>query len=324
MTATKSTATPRPMRDGEYAARPAWMRSGSMVTCSPPSMVASAIPVQPPREWFNNPQLPALTGLTVEDNGRVSGHIASWRQDHIGLAGSVRAPRNRSGYAFFKSGVIHCDDGSQVDVGQITLTGGHAPLTATAQDAVKHYDDTKSAVMDVTVGEDRHGIWVAGALRPEVTPAQIRSLRACGVSGDWRPINGKQELVAICSVPVPGFPIPRTLVASGELVALVAAGTPELVELALRRGVDDEINKGITAAMAVTDERLSRLERVTIKIAAQRRHDNDAVVASAAGDAARCEELRQRVHKPVTASADPDPRAQLRSRVHGDQAKETS
>jgi hypothetical protein len=161
-------------------------------------------------------------------------------------------------------------------------------------------------------------------LRPEVTPAQIRSLRACGVSGDWRPINGKQELVAICSVPVPGFPIPRTLVASGELVALVAAGTPELVELALRRGVDDEINKGITAAMAVTDERLSRLERVTIKIAAQRRHDNDAVVASAAGDAARCEELRQRVHKPVTASADPDPRAQLRSRVHGDQAKETS
>jgi hypothetical protein len=53
---------------------------------------------------------------------------------------------------------------------------------------------------------------------------QIRALRASAPSGDWRPINGGLELVAICQVNVPGFPTARAMIASGKVLALVAAG----------------------------------------------------------------------------------------------------
>jgi hypothetical protein len=109
-------------------------------------------------------------------------------------------------------------------VGQLTLAGGHASLQADAQAAAKHYDDTASAIADVHAGEDDYGIYVAGSLRPEATEAQIRALRASAPSGDWRPINGNLELVAVCQVNVPGFPIARAMVASGKVMALVAAG----------------------------------------------------------------------------------------------------
>ena len=105
--------------------------------------------------------------------------------------------------------MLDTDDGKKVNVGQITLTGGHAPLDGKLPDVVAHYDNTKSAVMDVSVGEDKHGIWVAGALRPDIDELRLRAIRASSVSGDWRPINGHLELVAVCAVNVPGFPIPR-------------------------------------------------------------------------------------------------------------------
>lgn len=195
------------------------------------SLVASAAPVVPPHAWFKNPDLHEPTPLTVEDDGRVFGHIALWNSSHIGLPGNTKPPRSRSGYAYFRTGVIRCDDGSDVPVGQLTLVGGHASLSLSADQAKQHYDNTMSGVVDVSAGEDAYGIWVAGALRPDVTPEQVRVLRASALSGDWRPINGKLELVAVCSVPVPGFPNPRAMVAGGQIQALVAAGTAPLVEM---------------------------------------------------------------------------------------------
>jgi hypothetical protein len=91
---------------------------------------------------------------------------------------------------------------------------------------VRHYDDTRSAVADVVVGENEFGIWAAGALRPDVSPEQIRAFRASEPSGDWRMRDGELELLAVCMVNTAGFPVmPRALVASGDkVVALVAAG----------------------------------------------------------------------------------------------------
>lgn len=192
---------------------------------------ASAAPVIPPKNWFTNPKLSGPTPLTVDEEGRVFGHIATWHVDHIGLPRATKPPRSASNYAYFRTGVVRTDDGTDVPVGQLTLSGGHAPLQASARDAVKHYDDTASAVADLTAGEDAHGIWVSGALRPEVTPTQVRALRASAPSGDWRPIGGRLELVAICQVNVPGFPVARSIVAGGQIQALVAAGAAPLAEI---------------------------------------------------------------------------------------------
>jgi hypothetical protein len=210
--------------DGIYLARP----DEALVACA---LIASSIPTEPPAVWFENPRLVEPTPLTVTDDGRVFGHIAAWHVDHIGLPFGTKPPRSRSGYAYFHTGVVRTTDGKDVPVGQLTLAGGHAPLDASALAAVKHYDDTASGVADVHAGEDSFGIWVSGALRPGTTPEQIRVLRASAPSGDWRPIQGRLELVAVCQVNVPGFPVAKARVASGYVTALVAAGAQSLAEL---------------------------------------------------------------------------------------------
>jgi hypothetical protein len=184
----------------------------------------SEIPVVPPQDWFENPNLTKPTPLTVDPSGRIYGHIAAWHVNHIGMPRSTRPPRSKSKYSYFHTGVVRTDAGKDIPVGQLTLAGGHADLTASASQAAKHYDDTASAIADVCAGEDEYGIYVCGSLRPDATEMQIRALRASAPSGDWRPINGSLELVAVCQVNVPGFPIARALVASGKVMALVAAG----------------------------------------------------------------------------------------------------
>jgi hypothetical protein len=214
--------------DGVYVEGVNALEASALVACG---MIAGAIPVNPPTEWFNNPQLTGPTPLTVDDDGRVFGHIAAWHVDHIGMTAGTKPPRSRSKYAYFHTGVVRTDNGTDVPVGQLTLAGGHAGLEASASEAVRHYDDTASAIADVHAGEDAYGIWVAGSVRPGSTPEQIRALRASAPSGDWRPIKNSLELVAVCQVNVPGFPIARARVASGQVMALVAAGANMLARM---------------------------------------------------------------------------------------------
>lgn len=225
------------------------------------ALAASAAPLVPPKVWFENPKLNGPQPLTVTDDGQVFGHVATWNSTHIGLPRATRPPRSQSNYAYFRKGVLRTD-GGDVHVGQLTLTGGHASMQASANEAIKHYDDTRSAVADVTAGEDQHGIWVAGALRPDVTPNQVRAFRASAQSGDWRPINGKLELVAICAVNVPGFPIarPQVLVAGGQIQALVAAGALAPAEYSRVDTLEARINAIEAAELsAKREEALKRL-----------------------------------------------------------------
>ena len=247
--------------------------------------LAGAIPVTPPNEWFENPKLTKPTPMTIDPSGRIYGHIAAWHVNHIGMPRSTRPPRSRSKYAYFHTGVVRTDAGKDIPVGQLTLAGGHASLQATAAQAAKHYDDTASAIADVHAGEDEYGIWVAGSLRPEATEQQVRALRASAPSGDWRPINGSLELVAVCQVNVPGFPIARALVASGKVMALVAAGASFLAIMK-----SDAVNHFAAKAqelgqLAATAPDLK--SRVKAKKADARKY---AITAAAA----KAEELRER------------------------------
>ena len=216
------------VEDGVYADEMDPVEASALVACG---LVAGSVPVTPPLAWFDNPQLRQATPLTVDDSGRVFGHIAAWHVDHIGMSFGTRPPRSKSKYAYFHTGVVRTDEGTDVPVGQLTLAGGHASLEASAAEAARHYDDTASAIADVHAGEDAFGIWVAGSLRPGVSPEQVRALRASAPSGDWRPIKGQLELVAVCQVNVPGFPIARARVASGAVMALVAAGAQVLARM---------------------------------------------------------------------------------------------
>ena len=209
------------------------------------AVTAAAVPdlPRPPREWFQNPSLGMPVPITVDGDGRVYGHAATWGTCHVGYGPDrcVTPPREDN-HPYFTQGEVLCADGSAVAVGQITVDTGHADLTAGWRAAAAHYDDTGTAVADVAVGNDRHGIWVAGAVRPDAPARAVAALRASGqVSGDWRRIGGSLRLVGLLAVNVPGFPVPRPAarVASGMELSLVAAGMPDVG----RGNVDEDLDQ---------------------------------------------------------------------------------
>ena len=59
------------------------------------ALTAAGIPINPPRDWFDDPKLTTETPLTITDDGRVFGHIATWNTDHIGLPFSTRPPHSQ-------------------------------------------------------------------------------------------------------------------------------------------------------------------------------------------------------------------------------------
>ena len=191
------------------------------------SLVAGGGPEMPPADWFENPRLTEPTPIAVQPDGRVFGHLATWDSCHIAHPDFCTSPpRSSSGYAYFHTGSVVCEDGSEVGVGHLTLNTTHAKQTAKAMATIHHYENTGLAAADVRAGEDEWGIWVAGAVRPGLSEKKMRALRAAPLSGDWRRIQGNLELVAALAVNVPGFPIPRPqgLTAGGHTVSLVASG----------------------------------------------------------------------------------------------------
>lgn len=187
-------------------------------------MTAAAIPVAPPREWFQDPKLSGPTPIAVTADGRVMGHLAAWGVCHTKWSDRcVMAPRNVSGYKYFLNGSVLTADGATVKVGKITMGTGHADTRYGWVPAADHYDNTGVPAAVVAAGEDQWGIWVAGAMTPETDERDAAQLRRSPLSGDWRRINGSMELVAALAVNTPGFPI-ISMTASGEPEALVAVG----------------------------------------------------------------------------------------------------
>lgn len=190
-----------------------------------PFALAASATVLPPMDWFRQPDLDRLTPLTVSDTGRVFGHIAGWGTCHIGLPGCVTPPSSVSGYSYFMTGEQATQEGAVLPVGTLVAGPRHAELSAAFQAAQAHYDDPSAAVAKVMAGEDEFGIWVAGWMLPGATPQAVDIFRSSPVSGDWRRIGGSLEMIAVCSVNAPGFPVPRARVAfsSGAQRTLVGS-----------------------------------------------------------------------------------------------------
>jgi len=256
-------------------------------------LVASAgIPVAPPRAWFDPPSGEEVLALRARgasldvEGGRIYGIAALTSGDdscHIGMRGCVRPPASRSNYAYYQTGTVVADDGTRVE-GTGTIVGDtvHPNLRMRASDAQSFYAHTGCAMADVrcydmVVGGESMIVF-AGALRPGVTPAQLRVLRGSdGVSPDWRSIGGRREMVALLVVNNTGFKVPA-LVASGgaddldgvmpgevryrledgEVTALVAAGTAELAIPSVDAQVAD-LERTMTAAMSALRADLAAL-----------------------------------------------------------------
>lgn len=255
----------------------------------PMLLIASGADDLPSAAFFADPNLDGPTPLTIEGM-RVFGHVALWGVCHIGQPGCVTAPSSPTDYAYFHTGATlvrcdcgerdgGCDDVLEIATGVLTLDTGHAGLALDGPHALAHYEDTGTAVADVVAGEDRHGVWISGRIRPGVTDAQIAALRGASPSGDWRRIGGALEMVAVLAVNVPGFPVPRTqsrlVASSGGMVesTLIAPADPRLDVL-----VGGARTRGVHASDVVVipgsewralQRRLERLESVADALRAQ-------------------------------------------------------
>lgn len=218
--------------------------------------------LKPSAQVFADPKLKAPTMLRVTEDGRVFGHLATWRQCHMGVGNKcVMAPRSATGYAHFKTGSVLTAEGDNVRVGKLTVGTGHADKSFGVIPAVEHYDDTGTCVAVVNAGEDSFGVWVAGALVAGVEDAKAAELRRSPLSGDWRRVNGNLELVAALAVNSPGFPVLEedvhgqySLTAAGVLTE-PDGGLPEPVASV---EVVDQAFSGVDDFLA----EMSRVERV--------------------------------------------------------------
>lgn len=200
------------------------------------AMVAAALPVLP-YSAFSVPEPGQYTAPTISEpdaNGyrRYTGHIARWDACHIGFQGKcVTPPKSRSKYANFHLGLARTEAGD-ILAGVITfnradqLRGGHADIRLSARDAAAYYDNTAAVGADVVLIDGKFGPWACGVVRTDLSSEDLHRFRMSMPSGDWRRVGGGLDLVGVLHVNTPGFSGPRTLVASGEPLALVAGAQP--------------------------------------------------------------------------------------------------
>lgn len=224
-------------------------------------------PVHPPAAWFAKPKLAGPTPLRVSADGRVSGHVASFDSCHIGYQDRcVPVPRGDGSYGKFRNKETLTAEGSMVRTGPLVMDTVHPDLRRAASDAMAWYHDTGCAVADVALYDDEFGIVAAGAIRPGVDEAQVRSLRGSDVSPDWRPVRGPRgrsslELVALLAVNTSGFITEALVAAAGP--GWVRPGTTRILV-----DVDEGAIHALVASGGVTDDGSAALSHLHAVVAA--------------------------------------------------------
>ncbi len=260
---------------------PAWR----IVDPEPDALVADAAldtePFRPPLELFQPRQLRGITPLTVETlaDGTVAvyGHVADFSRPHLSFTGQrVLARPSPSRYAKgFNTGALRVLDAEGNErvaaVGRLTIGDGHADLSLTPADAKAVYDNPDKAWAWVQASDDAFGIQVNGVVIPGTPDERVTKALAHPASGDWRPMDGALELVAACCVNTPGIPIPRQLVASGQVMALVAAGAvapaqdnPLVLAQSIAARVVEQVNEQLSGVFEALGEKLGTRLGITL------------------------------------------------------------
>lgn len=155
--------------------------------------------------------------LTIADDGRVFGHVALRTRCHGAFAACIPPPGNDD-FANFLIG----EATPGVATGPIILDTDHGVDEQGRVKSHTHLADTGRSVADAAVGSDRHGVWIAGRLRPGLTAREKAALKGSTLSGEWHPIGGRLRLVGVLAVNSPGYLVRRRGLAAGLTLGATA------------------------------------------------------------------------------------------------------
>lgn len=236
------------------------------------ALVASAQQTFAPKVYdhrmFEDPKLSGLTLPTIDESGRIYGHLAAFGTCHRSIQDSCTlVPKSMSGYReFHTSPAVRLDNGTKLPVGRLTVGCGHADTRLPGIPATAHYDNAGSAFALVRVGEDKHGVWFSGVAAPWATPEQIEMGLSAPLSGDWRNFGQGLELVAALAVNTPGFNVraggttddeglPFAMVASGRLSSKIGRRNGDTLRASqIQEAVRAGVVEGLSAASQAAEE----------------------------------------------------------------------
>jgi hypothetical protein len=172
--------------------------------------------------------------LRVNEAGRIWGYLAPAGVAHRSFPNRrVEVPMGRVDYSGWQNKAWPVAEGHKVYTGVITMECGHASINPgdwSYTHRREHYENSCSVAAHARIGENRHGVWVAGALAPWLDAEQLGKLMSCQLSGDWdshKDKPGWRDFVAALLVPSPALPnrVPTASVRVAEGV-LVASSVP--------------------------------------------------------------------------------------------------
>jgi hypothetical protein len=176
---------------------------------------------------FHIPEAATKTAITVDEHGRIFGHLAAWGECHTGFDDRcVLAPRPAN-YASFNGPKVLTERGL-VECGPIFFLGGHPdhpldPNDPRSRD--KAYGDVANQWGNVRVTDGQIGPWISGRVTPGLSANALYVARGSRISGHWK----RGELRAIVSCNVDGFNMPGSELAASMDGAIIRDG--EVAEL---------------------------------------------------------------------------------------------
>lgn len=160
-----------------------------------------------PLPWFDDPRFTKVTPVRVNADGRITGHFTYWSQ----MPYAQEPPRSPSGYTPFHRWDL-TTSGTTLRVGLLSERAEQSPRARFRLTTVEEIDASRGVTAAaVRVGEDAHGIWVAGAASAYLTEA-CAGQDQLSVSGHWvREAPGVMELLDLMLVDGPASPFKAVL-----------------------------------------------------------------------------------------------------------------
>ncbi|MFJ8852357.1 phage minor head protein [Streptomyces sp. NPDC102437] len=205
-----------------------------------------------PAAWFREPtpeELPPGSGGVHYAGGRIYGWVAQAGEPHAGYAGRNLTIESLGALdmTHFLRARFKLDDGSYVKAGAFTMNAPHSRDGAECDTASCQFDDTRTVAGVITVGLNERGLWFSGAAAPWLSQWDRTVFTACQPSYHMRQgTNGRWQLRAVLSVPVPGHSSPL-IAAAVERSNLALAASAAVV------GPAHDLERAVTTAATLQD-----------------------------------------------------------------------